>query len=77
MSPSVAVCAKCGHVFSDRDALDPCPECRGTERTLRREELVLDQSDAGQPEEQLEIEERRPDGSVEITRDPVEDEPTR
>lgn len=72
MSPSTAVCARCGHVFSDEDALDPCPECGGTERTLRRAELVLDASDSGQ--EQVEIEERRPDGAVEIVRDPIEGE---
>jgi predicted nucleic acid-binding Zn-ribbon protein len=71
VSPSTAVCARCGHVFSDEDALDPCPECGGTERTLRRAELVVDES-AGA--EQVEIEERRPDGSVEIVRDPIEDE---
>jgi predicted nucleic acid-binding Zn-ribbon protein len=71
MSPATAVCARCGHVFSDEDALDACPECGGTERTLRRAELVLDDEAA---EEQVEIEERRPDGSVEIVRDPIDEE---
>ena len=70
MSPAMAVCARCGHVFSDEDALDPCPECGGTERTLRRAELVLDEEAV---EEQLEVEERRPDGSVEIVRDPIDE----
>lgn len=71
MSPATAVCARCGHVFSDADALDPCPTCGGTERTLRRLEVVIDEAEPG--EEQLEVEERRPDGSIEVVRDPIED----
>ena len=73
MSPSVAVCATCGHVLADREMLDPCPACGGTERTLRREGLVVDRSDPGRVEEQLQIQERRPDGTWEIIRDPLRD----
>ena len=74
MSPSMAVCAACGHVFSDREALDPCPACGGTERTLRRERIVVDRSDAGRVEEQLQIQERLPDGQWEISRNPLRDD---
>ena len=72
MSPSVAVCAKCGHVFSDQDALDPCPACGGTDRTLRREDLVVEPTAAGGAVEQHQVEERRPDGTWELVQDPVE-----
>ena len=71
MSPSVAVCAKCGHVFSEADALDPCPDCGGTDRTLRREELVVEATDRGAMIEQHQVEERRPDGTWEVVQDTV------
>ena len=74
MSPSLAVCASCGHVFSEEEALDPCSECGGTARTLRREELVVERSDEREPETRLQVEERRPDGSQEIVQDVVETE---
>jgi predicted nucleic acid-binding Zn-ribbon protein len=70
MSPAVAVCARCGHVLAGDEALDPCPECGETERTLRREELVVDH-DADEPETRRQVEERRPDGSLEIVQDEV------
>jgi Zn finger protein HypA/HybF involved in hydrogenase expression len=72
MSAALAVCASCDHVFSDDEALDPCPKCGGTERTLRREAVVVDRSEAGRVETQLQIEEQRPDGSCEVLRDPIE-----
>ena len=67
----MAVCAKCGHVFSDQDALHPCPACGGTVRTLWREELVVEPTDQGAAVEQHQIEERRPDGTWEVVQDTV------
>ena len=72
MSPSMAACAHCGHVFSDDEALDPCPECGGSERTLRRDALILAQDDGGSPAEIRQVEQRRPDGSVEVREERVE-----
>ena len=72
MSPSMAACARCGHVFSDDEALDPCPACGGSERTLRRDALVLAQDDSGSPTEIRQVEQRRPDGSVEVREERVE-----
>ena len=74
MSPAVAACAACGHVFAEPEALDPCPACGGTGRTLRRAELVVDRSDPERVEEQLQIQERRPDGSWEVIRDRLADD---
>jgi predicted nucleic acid-binding Zn-ribbon protein len=74
MAASTAICARCGHVFSDWDALDPCPECGETERALRREELVVDRSQSARTEVHHQVEELRPDGSHEIVRDPIEAE---
>ena len=71
MSPSLAVCTSCGHVFSEQEALDRCPMCGGAERTLRREELVVDRSDE-QPETRLQVEERRPDGTSKIVQDEID-----
>ena len=73
MSPAVAVCARCAHVFAEAEALEPCPECGGTDRTLRREGLVVDRSDPERVEEHVQTQERRPDGTWEITRDPIRD----
>lgn len=72
MSPSLAVCTSCGHVFSEQEALDPCPRCGGAERTLRREELVVDRSGDQQPETRIQVEERRPDGTSKIVQDEVD-----
>ena len=72
MSPSMAACARCGHVFSEDEALDPCPKCGGSERTLRRDALILAQDDGGSPAEIRRVEQRRPDGSVEVCEERVE-----
>ena len=72
MSPSMAACARCGHVFSDDEARDPCPECGGSERTLRRDALILARDDGGSRAEIRQVEQRRPDGSVEVREEPVE-----
>ncbi len=72
MSPAMAVCARCGHVFSGDEALDPCPKCGGGERTLRRDGLILAQDDGGAPAEVRQVEQRRPDGSVEVRQERVE-----
>jgi predicted nucleic acid-binding Zn-ribbon protein len=66
MSPALAACAACGHVFTEQDALDACPECGGTERTLRRETMVVDRSDPDTTVKRRRIEERTPDGSTEV-----------
>jgi predicted nucleic acid-binding Zn-ribbon protein len=66
MSPAVAACAACGHVFSAQEALGPCPECGGTERTLKRETVVMDRSDPKTTVRLRRVEERRPDGSTEV-----------
>ena len=66
MSPAVAACAASGHVFSAQEALGPCPECGGTERTLKRETVVMDRSDPETTVKLRRIEERRPDGSTEV-----------
>ena len=70
MSPSVAACAACGHVFGEQEALDPCPVCGGTERALRREDLVVEPTASG-VERRRQIEEQRPDGSLDIVEDPL------
>jgi rRNA maturation endonuclease Nob1 len=49
MSSAMAACSACGHVFGESDALDPCPRCGSTERTLRRQELDVDRTDPNQP----------------------------
>ena len=67
----MAACARCGHVFSDDEAFDPCPECGGSERTLRRDALILAQDDSGSPAEIRRVEQRRPDGSVEVREERV------
>ena len=72
MSPSMAACARCGHVFSDDEALGPCPECGGSERTLRRDALILAQDDGGAPTEVRQVEQRRPDGSIDVREERVE-----
>ncbi len=68
----MAACARCGHVFSDDEALDACPACGGSERTLRRDALILARDDDGSPAEIRQVEQRRPDGSVEICEERVE-----
>ena len=73
MSPSLAACARCGHVFSDDESLDPCPECGSAERTLRRDQLVLEATDGGAPVEVREVEQRRPDGSVDVRQEPIDE----
>ena len=73
MSPASDVCASCGHIFSDTDALDPCPECGGTERTLRRDQLVIERLDPHRVVELRRVEERRPDGSTEVCQEPVDE----
>jgi predicted nucleic acid-binding Zn-ribbon protein len=72
MSVASAICAACGHVFSEREALGPCPACGGTERTLRREELVAERSDSVAPATVRRVEERRPDGSCDATEVPLD-----
>jgi hypothetical protein len=73
MGVASAVCAACGHVFSERGALDPCPACGGSERTLRREELVAERSDSDAPATVRHVEERRPDGSCDAAEAPLDD----
>ena len=70
MSPSLASCAACGYTFSEREALNPCPECGGTERTLVRETLVVDRSQEARVTKAHRVEERRPDGSCEVVEAP-------
>jgi hypothetical protein len=72
MSPAIAVCASCGHVLAEREALDPCSRCGSAERTLRREELTVDRSDPDRVIEQRRVEELRPDGSCDVTEEPIE-----
>ena len=72
MSPATAACARCGHVFTDEEALDACPACGSTERTLRRDALALAQDEAGRPVEVRRVERRRPDGSTDLCEEPVE-----
>ena len=72
MSPAVAACAACGHVFSDGEALGACPVCGGTERTLQREELRVERPDAATTVKVRRIEKRRPDGTTEIVEEPVD-----
>ena len=71
MSPAWAACAACGHVFSDDEVLGPCPECGGTERTLQREELVVDKPSSETTVKVRRVEERYPDGSTEIVEEPL------
>ena len=66
MSPAVAACAACGHVFSEDEALEACPNCCGTERTLKRETVIMDRSDPETTVKLRRVEERRPDGSTEV-----------
>ena len=73
MSPALAACAACGYVFTDQDALDACPKCGGTERTLKRETVILDRSDPENTVKLRRVEERKPDGSTEVV-DKVTDE---
>ena len=73
MSPATAGCARCGHVFTDEEALDACPACGSTERTLRRDALTLAQDEAGRPIEVRRVERRRPDGSTDLREEPVEE----
>jgi predicted RNA-binding Zn-ribbon protein involved in translation (DUF1610 family) len=73
MSAASAICAACGHVLSEREALGPCPACGGSERTLRREELVVERSDPGATATVRRVEERRPDGSCDAAEVPLDD----
>ena len=73
MSPAVAACAACGHVFTDEEALGACPVCGGTERTLQREELRVERPDAETTVKVRRTEERRPDGTTEIVEQAVDD----
>ena len=73
MSPSMAACASCGHVFSENELLGRCPECGGTERTLHRETLVVERPDADTTVRVRRVEERRPDGSTEIVEEAVDE----
>ena len=70
MSSALAKCSACGHIFGERDALDPCPACGGTERTLSRQELDVDRSDPDRPTRVRRIQELDPDGSEKIVETP-------
>ena len=72
MSPAIAACAGCGHVFSEDEAFGPCPKCGSTERTLKRETLIVDRPDPDTTVKLRRIEERKPDGSTEVVEEPTE-----
>ena len=73
MSPAVAACAACGHVFSEEDALGACPVCGGTERTLQRVDLRVERPDPETTVKVRHTEERRPDGTTEIVEEAVDE----
>lgn len=73
MSPSMAACANCGHVFSENELLGRCPECGGTERTLHRETVMVERPDPNTTVKVRRVEERRPDGSTEIVDEAVDE----
>ena len=73
MNPTVAICTACSYVFPDQGALDPCPKCGSTDRTLHREGIVIDRSEPDRVRKKCHIEERQPDGSWEIVERPVSD----
>ena len=71
MNPAVAICTACSYVFPDQGALDPCPKCGSTDRTLHREGIVIDRSEPDRVLKKRHIEERQPDGSWEIVERPL------
>jgi hypothetical protein len=73
MSPTLASCAACGYTFTEREALDPCPACGSTERTLVRESLVVDRSQEDRVIKAHRVEQRQPDGSCEVVEAPEPD----
>jgi predicted nucleic acid-binding Zn-ribbon protein len=75
MSPALAACAACGHVFSEDEALNPCPKCGATERTLIRDTLVGERSEHDKVVKAHRIEQRQPDGSTELVETYEEFEP--
>jgi predicted nucleic acid-binding Zn-ribbon protein len=73
MSSALAACANCGHIFTEQEALDPCPECGGTERTLHRERVMVDRPDDETTVTVRRVEERSPDGSTRIVDEPLDE----